>query len=291
MHETLIILLNIFILSYLIKTYFKNTFKLSFIVSFIISFIIIWILFLNVNPYEYKSNKYSILSYIPSEHFLEMSMLNNTDINKLQYPVIFKPIRCAKVGKGVTVILNKNEATKYVKNNNINEIMVQTFIPYKNEIGILYEKNITSMVFKKSINSNIMTSCYGNVTCEDITNLITSKLNNKIKEISNKIPNFNVGRYDIKYKDLNTLLEGKDFYIVEVNGTMGFDLRKSNLQYFGIPSIFYIERWFLYRQLQGFINIITLNGYNPIKLIQIMLITIYNTINCMDWEKIFAIYS
>ena len=109
--------------------------------------------------------------------------------------------------------------------------------------------------------------------------------------ISNYIPNFNVGRYDIKYKDLNSLLDGKDFYILEVNGTMGFDLRKSNLQYFGILSIYYIERWFIYRQMQGLINIITLNGYNPIKLIQVMALTVYNTIYCKDWEKILSMYT
>lgn len=287
MHETIIILFNIFIFGYVIK----YIFRLKTGLSIFISFMIIWILFLNVNPYENNEDKFSILSYIPSKYIPKMSMLKNTNINNLQYPVIFKPIKCTRVGKNVVVINNINEAVTYLENNNINEIMVQTFIPYKNEIGILYEKNIISMVIKKSIHSDIMTSCYGNVNCEDVTSLITYKLNETIKKISNHIPNFNVGRYDIKYKDLNSLLQGKYFYILEANGTMGFDLRKSNLHYFGIPSIYYIERWFIYRQMQGLINIIRLNGYNPIELIKIMLITIYNTIICMDWEKLFAIYS
>ena len=199
MHETLIILINITVFSYLIKSFFKYTLKLSFVISFII----IWVLFLNVNPYKYQTNKYSILSYIPLKYRPEMNMLNNTDINKINYPVIFKPVRCARVGRDVTLILNRNDATKYILNNNISEIMFQTFVPYKNEIGILYEKNIKSMVIKKSKNSNIMTSCYGNVSCQDVSHLITPELNTKMKEISNKIPNFNVGRYDIKYKDLS----------------------------------------------------------------------------------------
>jgi hypothetical protein len=287
MCEVVITILNICILGYVIK----NILRLKIHLSIFISFIIIWILFLNVNPYEYNQNKLSILADIPSEYIPKMSMLKYTNINDLQYPVIFKPIKCTRCGKNVEVINNINDAAKYIKNNNINEIMVQSFIPYKNEIGILYEKNIISMVIKKSEDSNIMRSCYGNVMCEDITHLMTYKLNEIIKKISNNIPNFNVGRYDIKYKDLNSLLEGTDFYILEANGTMGFDLRKSNFQYFGIPCIYYIERWFIYRQLQGLINIITLNGYNPVKLIQTMFITIYNTIICMDWEKLFAIYS
>ena len=287
MHEIVIILLNIFIFGYIIK----YIFRLNFYLSIFIAFIIIWILFLNVNPYEFNQNKLSILSYIPSEYIPDMIMLKDTNINKLQYPVIFKPIKCTKIGKNVEIIYNIDDAQKYLKNNNINEIMVQTFIPYKNEVGILYEKNIISIVIKKYRGSDIMTHCYGNDSCEDITNLITSELNEIIKKISNNIPNFNVGRFDIKYKDLNSLLEGKNFYILEANGTMGFDLRKANLQYFGISSIYYIERWFLYRQIQGLINIITLNGYNPLKLIQVMFLTIYNTIICMDWEKLFTIYS
>jgi hypothetical protein len=79
--------------------------------------------------------------------------------------------------------------------------------------------------------------------------------------------------------------------VLEVNGTMGFDLRKNNLEYYGLSCIYYIERWILYRLYQGLKNILTLQGYNPLKLIQIMSMTIYNTITCMDWEKLFAIYS
>jgi hypothetical protein len=289
MHEFILIVLNILFFGYTIKYIFKKNIK----IAVFISFIIIWILFLNVNPYEYNQTKLSILSYIPAEYIPKMSMLKYTNINNLQYPVIFKPIKCARNGSNVVIINNLSDATTYLQHNNINEIMVQTFIPYKNEIGILYEKNIKSMIIKYSKDSSIYDgSCYGyNSKCKDITNLVTPELNNVIKNISNHIPNFNVGRYDIKYKDLNLLLKGTDFYVLEANGTMGFDLRKNKLDYFGIKSIYYLERWFIYRQLQGLKNIITLNGYNPIKLIKTMVITIYNTIVCMDWEKLFAIYS
>ena len=291
MLEIIIIISNIILFGYIIKYFFKTNIKLSIFISFII----VWILFLNVNPYEYNQNKFSILEYIPSQYIPKMSMLKNTNIHNLQYPVIFKPVKCARNGNNVELINNISEATAYLeKNNNINEIMVQTFVPYKNEVGILYEKNIKSIVIKYSKNSAVNDgSCYDGYksNCKEISHLITPELNNVIKNISNHIPNFNVGRYDIKYKDLNSLLKGTDFYILEVNGTMGFDLRKNFLRYFGIEYIYYPERWFLYRQLQGLQNIITLKGYNPIKLIQIMLLTIHNSIGCMDWEKLFAIYT
>jgi len=290
MHEIILIALNVLFLGYLIKYFFKKKIKLALVIAFMI----VWILFLNVNPYKNNENKLSILSYIPSHYIPQMSMLKNTNIHNLQYPVIFKPVKCARNGTNVVVIHNLSDATRYLQENNtIDEIMVQTFIPYKNEVGILYEKNIKAMVIKYSKDSSVYDgSCFGyNSQCKNATNLITPELNNVIKNISNHIPNFNVGRYDIKYKDLNSLLKGTDFYILEANGTMGFDLRKNNIDYFGLKSVYYLERWFLYRQLQGLKNIITLNGYNPIKLLQTMIITIYNTIVCMDWEKLFTIYS
>ena len=276
----------IYILGFLIHYIFKLKLKLSLFVSVII----MWTLFLNANTYDVEQNKFTILSNIPSEYLPKMSILKNTNINNLEYPVIFKPMKCSRSSKGVVIINNLHEAHKYIENNNIEDIMVQSFVVYNNEIGILYEKNnIESMVIKKSKNV-IRLSCNDNVVCEDITNLITPKLNNVINKISNQIPNFNVGRYDIKYSNLNSLLDGRDFYVVEVNGAMGYDLRMFN-QTNIIKNIYYIERWILHRLLQGFLNIITLNGYNPIKLLQVMILTVYNTICCKDLEKLFTIYS
>lgn len=264
-------------------------FNLKLALSFFISFLILWILFLNVNPYDVNQNKFSILLNVPSEYRPKMSILKNTNIRNLEYPVIFKPIKCSRSSIGVVIINNLDEANKYIENNNIEDIMVQSYISYNNEIGILYEKNIKSMVIKKS-NSIIRSACNGGVSCEDITHVVTPKLNNVINKISNRIPNFHVGRYDIKYKDLNSLLDGTDFFVLEANGTMGYDLRMfegTNI----IKNIYYSERWVLYRFLQGFINIVTLNGYNPIKLIQVMALTAYNTIYCKDWEKFLSMYT
>ena len=58
--------------------------------------------------------------------------------------------------------------------------------------------------------------------------LITPKLNRIIDNISHRIPNFYVGRFDIRFYNISDLNKGK-FYILEVNGNMGFDLRKDSL--------------------------------------------------------------
>jgi hypothetical protein len=297
MHESIFILLNILIGSFIIKKLYNiNNYD-----SYIISFIILWILFLNVNPYKLNNNsKYKILSYIPDKYLIKMNILSTTDINSIAYPVIFKPIICTTVSKNVKVIRNIEEANNYMKRNDIDlkNIMVQKFITFKNEIGILYEKNlmnskgsIISMVRKYSSNSDIMDSCFGENECEDLTYLVTPQLNFIIDEISNYIPDFYVGRYDIKYKNLESLLQGKEFYILEVNGTMGFDLRKSHKDVTLFNNIYFIERWLIYRLYMGFKNIITLKGYRINILLYVMVRVIINTIKCKDWEQLFALYS
>lgn len=285
MHEIIIVSITLVWFSILLK---KIT-KIKIYTAIFIIFLLNWILFLNVNPYDPEQNKYTLLSAIPENYIPRMTMWKNTDTYK--YPVIFKPVKCSKNGKGVKMIKNRDDAKEYIKNSNSAETMVQTFVPYQNEITILYEnKHIVAMVLKKSSQSEIMTSCYGNVTCEDITHLMTPALNAVITNISKHIPNFNMGRYDIKYRDLPSLLAGKHFYILEVNGTLGFDLRKSSPRYFGTQSLFYIERWFFSRLIQGLTNILTLQGYNPLQLVKIMGLTLYNTVECGDWVKLLAIY-
>lgn len=254
------------------------------------------VIFINVNPYKNDENKLSILNYIPKKYLPKTDKLTNINFSIVTYPFIVKPLVCTKVGKGVEVIKNINELDNYLSKNNINEILYQDFIPYKNEVGILYERDIfskngkiVSIIKKNSQESDIMVSCHNNVNCEDLTMFITPELNKIICEISDYIPNFNVGRYDIKYKDEKSLFEGTNFYILEVNGTMGFDLRKDTSNFF--MSNYYKSRWFTYRLIYGIKNIITLNGYNFFENIYMLQNSINKSILCDDWEKLFCRYS
>ena len=52
----------------------------------------------------------------------------------------------------------------------------------------------------------------------DLTTMVDEKLERQIDSISNKIPQFYFGRYDIKYNSLAELSEGKNFKIIELNG-------------------------------------------------------------------------
>ena len=52
----------------------------------------------------------------------------------------------------------------------------------------------------------------------DANELINTKLSQSLDKIFDDIPDFNYGRLDVKFKDLESLREGRDFEIIEING-------------------------------------------------------------------------
>jgi len=50
------------------------------------------------------------------------------------------------------------------------------------------------------------------------THLVTEALERRIDEISRSIPGFYFGRFDIRFADLESFLQGDGFKIVEING-------------------------------------------------------------------------
>ena len=99
-----------------------------------------------------------------------------------------------------------------------------------------------------------------------------------------------MGRFDIRFENDESFMKGQDFHILEINGTMGFDLRKDTEDHIG--SVFIGHGWFWRRFLVGLGNIITLRGYDPLTLVMVMGTTIINTASCKgDWEKMFALYT
>lgn len=293
MHESLYFTIYIILLFLLLNNIFPN----NIIINNLLSILILMTIFINVNPYKNNENKFTILKHIPTQYVPKTELLNNIDVNNVKFPIIIKPIHCTKCSKGVVVIKNKNELNNYLlqHSNNLSELIYQDFIPYTNEVGVLYEKDlftqkgrIVSITKKISQKFEIMPGCTGNVSCENLTNYITPKLNDVIDKISNNIPNFNVGRYDIKYKDEESLFNGENFYILEANGTMGFDLRKYTSSF--LMSQYYINRWFFYRLSYGIKNIFTHNGYNLYDNIIVIINAFKNRIKCNDWEALFKGY-
>ena len=71
----------------------------------------------------------------------------------------------------------------------------------------------------------------------DLTDRITSELTETIDRVSQGIPSFFFGRYDIKFGSLNDFLMGKCFKILEINGCYSTDGRQySDPEYMRIFS-------------------------------------------------------
>ena len=296
-----IIFIFLFLLFLMVFIFFKNKISLFkiFLLILIVFFIFQYIL-INSNPYkDFKTNKLTILNYIPNQ-YKPISEYYNPK-KKYKYPFILKPVSCTRSSKDVKVIYNKYELRKYLYKKNLNEIMYQEFIETPYEVGILYERNplfssgkIKSIVMRKFLKKNNieMKKVNGVYNHEDFVNLdylITPKLNSIIDNISHNIPNFYVGRFDIRFYNIGDLNKGK-FYILEANGTMGFDLTKDCYQYPLLNSYVWINiklRWLLVRLYYGLINIFTLNCVR----LDIIFLSIYNFFKCFDEEKLFCVYS
>ncbi len=252
--------------------------------SVFIAFFIVWILFLNVNPYDFNMNKLTVLENIPKKYLTKQGLL--TKIKDPEYPIILKPVRCTALSRGIIFVENSDKLKRLDKTILDNkEYMYQKYIDWKYEAGVLYEYGNIVSVVRKDGNEKIRAYCK---KCTDITFEVSGTFKNSIKQAASQIPNFNVGRFDIRYKNDSELQKG-NFIILEANGTLGFDLRKTTYNFL-VGGSFTI-RWIIIRLLYGFYNIISFNGYNPIKLIQVMCITLYNTWSCRDWEKLFALYT
>lgn len=261
---------------------------------------------MSVNPWTYDMNKYTIYNFIDQKYKLfsinvnKLTIKNEIHKNNIKFPVIIKPILCSGQGKGVQLLKSFDDINLYFKNiNQYDEFILQEYYFPKYEVGLLYEKipfssgKIVSIVMKVK-NSNtwkpmLCQNVYNNeeTSCTDMTNITNNKLLNVINEISNQIPNFYVGRYDIGFNDIDDFKNGKNFKIFEVNGVMGFDLNYlfTNNDENKINKFFLLIRWILIRLLIGFINVATLN-FHPFEII-FGANKRYNAyIKCKDWEHL-----
>lgn len=283
--------------------------KYNLLYVFTAVFFIQWIIFLNINPCSLDhNNKYKIMNKIPKKFKPGQEyLLSNISIEDINFPIIIKPIICSGMGLDIYVIKNKNEYLDILIKNKINqnEYMMQELLKKHDlEVKILYEKypwnkegKIINIYLHKSNNFESDLEEYTNMIFDNKKNmsyLITPELNNILGRIFEKIPNYNVGRFDILLKNLEDLNKLK-FKIVEINGTMGMEI-KSKSYSTSLNKNFQNDlivdfQWYLRRLIIGFYNIITLNGYNPINLIIVMFLSFRNMIACSCWENLFSLYS
>lgn len=237
-------------------------FTLCYIIIFLIS--IYLLLSANVELISYKKN--IALDYLPEKYNIPYQIFNSKQkllsiIHTFKYPIVIKPNWCSSQGKNVYKVNNKDELINIINNFPHREMMIQKFNNHQFEGSILYEKYPFSKtgeitVFEK-IRKNHKIDNYNAHDCiiANITNKTDDRLKIIVNNISRKIPDLNVARYDIKYNSLEDLRNG-NFKILEVNGTLGIDFRfHYNLPNYNILSkIYYFTRWILKRIFIGFIN-------------------------------------
>jgi len=277
---------------------------ITLILVIIIFYFVTSILFFSVNIWDKTVTKFTINKYFQEKNKLKTYLLDIKNLPTLKFPYIIKPIICSGTSRNVALINNDKDLNNYINNIDKDEIyIIQQFYKSKYEIGVLYEKipylndgNIISIVAKKNNTHQWKPLKCGNVKndettiCDNITKKFeNSKFSNIIREISSKIPGFNAGRYDIGFENIDDLNNGK-FYIYELNGVMGFDLRSNLTVNDNISEIikktYYSLRWLSTRYLIGLLNLISLK-ISPFNILNIYPNSIKNCIKCSDLEHLF----
>ena len=215
-------------------------------------------------PFEYYPATLFFKAGSPLEDILALIKQRN-----IKYPLIGKPDIGMK-GMMVKKIENEKELSFYVKNSKV-DLLIQEYVPFKNEIGIFYyrypneEKGHISGIVKKEFlavrgdgvstveqlllknkravlqlptlkikeedkmnivlqkEEELIIVPYGNhvrgAKFLDDSRLIDEELTNTIDLICKKVDGFYFGRLDIRYNDWEELKQGKNFSIIELNGS------------------------------------------------------------------------
>ena len=215
-------------------------------------------------PFEYYPATLFFKAGSPLEDILALIKQRN-----IKYPLIGKPDIGMK-GMMVKKIENEKELSSYVKNSKV-DLLIQEYVPFKNEIGIFYyrypneEKGHISGIVKKEFlavrgdgvstveqlllknkravlqlptlkikeedkmnivlqkEEELIIVPYGNhvrgAKFLDDSRLIDEELTNTIDLICKKVDGFYFGRLDIRYNDWEELKQGKNFSIIELNGS------------------------------------------------------------------------
>ena len=174
------------------------------------------------NPKLVLYTKPEINKLIPNKYYLKQSSVKDPF-----FPSVIKPVFGCK-GKGVKFIKNKKELDIYLKKTN-KVCFLQEYYG-KNEAGVYYFKdpyfNKIKIITTLKDSSIWPTRCGNNwfkthiPPCKEFKT--SKKLKKAIIDICNKIPDFNVGRFDIRFNTFNELNNG-NFKVIELNHKLAGD--------------------------------------------------------------------
>jgi hypothetical protein len=219
-------------------------------------------------------NKYKVYQYIDDNYKLKTELYKYSELQSItNFPVIIKPALYSCHGSNVSVITNQKELKYIYEVTNKQDYIVKEYYPAKYEVGVLYEKNplsekgnVVSVVLKHKLKYGFYPLNCDNILlnkgiCKyiDKPDWITDELIESIRNISDKVPNHYVGRYDIGFNNVDDFKKGINYKIFELNGNTGIDLRITISDVFdfnNIKKIMLLLRFIFIRVMFGFINII-----------------------------------
>lgn len=267
------------------------------VVSILLIFLLLRYLFYSVNPQMLLYTKSEILDPI-KEYSADYMVINrnsfdNSILSNLKYPIVFKPDFCHNFAIGVELIHNETQAQQYIKDSIDDLIIFQKYHHGPYEGTILYSKhpltNTVSMSIVERLPSekdkntqwlwkNAVSAKKHNYTSKNREDLETEELKKKIEIISNKLPEFYFGRYDIRFDSYDNLKNGKGFKILELN------LNPSDTRVSQDKSFFYnfklVTHLVLKRLEYGFINMLRLKSPSIKDSIKFIEYNIHKLIKC-----------
>lgn len=242
----------------------------------ILIFFIFIFLILSINPKINNKYKHEMMDYF-YENSIPYTTINKNNykekIKNLKYPLVFKPCICSAFGNRVELIYTENQAHIYMKNNLDEEVMVQQLHNGPYEGTILYEKNpITkkvNIVFVERVNPKNSKNeiwfwkssdsyKYGYYAIHK-PEYETKELLKYTKNVCDKIPEFYMGRFDIRFKSHEDLKMGKNIGIIELNQALCSDTRYNDKQSTSYNTYIFV-RWVLIRIYYGMCNVVRGNS-------------------------------
>ena len=220
----------------------KYCLKISIFLIMIIV-LILFFMYLNIciNPKIVDLTKYETLDFIrddtPYFFLIDKNKNNNAVLDNLEYPYVFKPNYCEDFSHQVEIIKNVDQAKEYLKKSIDDYIIIQKYYPGPYEGTVYYTKhpvtkNVRIIVVERQQNSDkkewLWKASIGykyGYTTRHRPELETPELKKKIIEISEKLPEFFLGRYDLRFEDHQSFAQGKNFKVLEINGQGAADTR------------------------------------------------------------------
>lgn len=267
------------------------------IVSILLIFLLLRYLFYSVNPQMLLYTKSEILDpirdYSADYMVINRNTFDNSILSNLKYPIVFKPDFCHNFANGVELIHNETQAQQYIKDSIDDLIIFQEYHPGPYEGTILYSKHpisntvsfsvVERLPSEKDKNTqwlwkNAVSAQQHNYVSRNREDLETETLKKKIEMISDKLPEFYFGRYDIRFDSYDNLKNGEGFKILELN------LNPSDTRVSQDKSFFYnsklVIQLVLKRLEYGFINMVRLKSPSIKETIKFIKFNIYKLIKC-----------